>query len=36
MTEGLAYACLTHSPLWVDDPAYVTPIYSGRRSTWMP
>lgn len=26
---GLVYACLTHVPLWVDYPSYVTPIYSG-------
>ena len=27
---GLVYACLTHVPLWVDYPDYVTPIYSGQ------
>ena len=27
---GLVYACLTHVPLWVDMPPYVTPIYSGE------
>lgn len=27
--KGLLYACLTHVPLWVDFPAYVTPIYLG-------
>ena len=26
---GLVYACLTHVPLWVDMPPYVTTIYSG-------
>ncbi len=28
--DGLAYACLTHVPLWVNYPAYVTPLYSGQ------
>jgi hypothetical protein len=28
-TSGLVYACLTHVPLWVEFPAYVTPIYLG-------
>jgi hypothetical protein len=27
---GLAYACLTHVPLWIEFPSYVTPIYSGQ------
>lgn len=26
---GLAYACLTHVPLWIDYPSYVTTVYSG-------
>jgi hypothetical protein len=28
--DELAYACLTHIPLWVDYPDYVTPIYCGQ------
>lgn len=30
VTEGLVYGCLTHVPLWIDFPAYVTPIYLGQ------
>ncbi|MDH4393014.1 MAG: hypothetical protein QE285_16530 [Aquabacterium sp.] len=26
----LLYGCLTHVPLWVDVPSYVTPIYLGQ------
>jgi hypothetical protein len=26
---GLVYGCLTHIPLWLEFPSYVTPIYSG-------
>ena len=28
--DGLVYACLTHIPLWVNYPSYVTPIYLGQ------
>ena len=28
--ENLVYACLTHVPLEVDYPHYVTPIYMGE------
>ena len=27
--EGLVYGCLTHVPLWIDFPDYVTPICLG-------
>jgi hypothetical protein len=27
---GLVYGCLTHVPLWIDFPSYVTPIYMGQ------
>ena len=28
--DSLLYACLTHVPLEVDYPDYVTPIYMGE------
>lgn len=28
-TGGLVYACMTHVPLWVDYPSYVTPLHLG-------
>lgn len=27
---GLVYGCITHVPLWIDFPSYVTPIYLGQ------
>jgi hypothetical protein len=27
---GLVYGCLTHVPLWLEFPAYVTPIHLGQ------
>ncbi len=30
VTEGLVYGCLTHVPLWIDFPDFVTPIYLGQ------
>lgn len=27
--QGVVYGCVTHVPLWIDFPAYVTPIYLG-------
>lgn len=27
--SGLVYACLTHVPLWLGFPAFVTPLYMG-------
>jgi hypothetical protein len=27
---GLVYACMTHVPLWIDFPPYVTTIYLGQ------
>jgi hypothetical protein len=28
--EGLVYGCLTHVPLWIDFPDYVTPVCLGQ------
>lgn len=28
--SGLVYACLTHVPLWIEFPPYVTPLYMGQ------
>ncbi len=28
--SGLVYACVTHVPLWLEPPSWVTPIYLGE------